>query len=67
MISESQDSCIFLYTEKGASLPVVKKPLAMQETRVRALGRKDVLEMGMATHSSILTSKIPWTEGLGGL
>ena len=42
----------------------------MQETRVRSLGREDTLEKGMATHSSILTWKIPWMEEadrLGGL
>jgi len=40
---------------------------AMQETQVRSLGQKDPLEMGMATHSSILTWRIPWTEEPGGL
>ena len=34
----------------------------MQETRVKALGREDPLEKGMATHSSILAWEIPWTE-----
>ena len=38
----------------------------MQETRVRSLGQEDPLEEEMATHSSILTWKIPWTEELGG-
>ena len=40
---------------------------AMEETRVRSLDWEDPLEKGMATHSSILTSKIPWTEEPGGL
>ena len=40
---------------------------AMQETRVRSLGWEDPLEMGMATHSSILAWRIPWTEEPGGL
>ena len=35
--------------------------------RVRSLGREDPLEEGMATHSSILAWRIPWTEKLGGL
>ena len=35
---------------------------AMQETRVRFLGREDPLEKEMATHSSILAWRIPWTE-----
>ena len=39
----------------------------MQETRVRSLGQEDPLEEGMATHSSILAWKIPWTEEPGGL
>ena len=34
----------------------------MQEMRVRSLGWKDPLEEGMATHSSILVWRIPWTE-----
>ena len=33
----------------------------MQETRVQTLGRKDLLEKEMGTHSSILAWKIPWT------
>ena len=40
---------------------------AMQETRVRSLGWEDTLEKGMATHSSVLAWRIPWTEGPGGL
>ena len=35
--------------------------------QVQALGREDPLEEGMATHSSILAWRIPWTEELGGL
>ena len=35
--------------------------------RVRSLGREDPLEEGMATHSSILAWRIPWTEEPGGL
>jgi len=34
----------------------------MQETRVQFLGQEDPLEKGMATHSSILAWRIPWTE-----
>ena len=40
---------------------------AMQETWVRPLGQEDSLDKGMATHSSILAWKIPWTEGPAGL
>ena len=39
----------------------------MQETRVGSLGQEDSLEMGMATDSSTLVWKIPWTEEPGGL
>ena len=35
---------------------------AMQETWVQSLGKEDPLEKGMATHSSILAWRIPWTE-----
>ena len=38
-----------------------------QETRVRSLGLEDPLEEGMATHSSILAWRIPWSEEPGGL
>ena len=44
-----------------------KNPPAMQETWVRPLGQEDLLEEGMATHSSILAWRIPWTEEPGGL
>ena len=40
---------------------------AVQETWVQSLGQEDPLEKEMATHSSILTWKIPWTEELSGL
>ena len=40
---------------------------AVQETRVQSLGWEDPLEEGMATHSSILSWRIPWTEEPGGL
>ena len=39
----------------------------LQERWVRSLGGKDPLEEDMATHSSILVWRIPWTEELGGL
>ena len=41
--------------------------LPMQEMWFPSLGAEDPLEKKLATHSSILTWKIPWTEGLGGL
>ena len=53
----------------GASLVAqsVKKLPAMQETRVQSLGQEDPLQKGMATHSSILAWRIPWTEEPGRL
>ena len=45
----------------------LKRLPAMWETRVRSLRREDPLEKEMATHSSILAWRIPWTEELGGL
>ena len=39
----------------------------MWETQVQSLGQEDLLEKEMATHSSILAWKIPWTEEPGGL
>ena len=44
-----------------------KNPPAMQETQVQSLGWGDSLEKNMATHSSILAGRIPWTEEPGGL
>ena len=41
---------------------MVKNLPIMQESRVRTLGQEDPLEKGMATHSSILAWRIPWTE-----
>ena len=51
-------------TQYRASLGVqmVKNSPAVQEMQVRSLGQEDPLEKEMATHSSILTWKIPWTE-----
>ena len=45
----------------------VKRLPAMQETRVSSLGQEDPLEKEMATHSSTLAWKIPWTEEPGRL
>ena len=41
---------------------MVKNPPAVQETQVQSLDQEDPLEKGMATHSSILARRIPWTE-----
>ena len=46
---------------------MVKNLPVVQETQVRSLGWEEPLEKGIATHSSILTWRIPWTEEPGGL
>ena len=46
---------------------MVKRLPTMQETRVQSLGQEDPLKKEMATHSSILAWKIPWTEEPGRL
>ena len=46
---------------------VVKNLPVNAGDRVRCLGREDPLEEEIATHSSILAWRIPWTEELGGL
>ena len=46
---------------------MVKNLPAMQETWVPSLGREDLLEKGMTTHSRIPAWRIPWTEEPGGL
>ena len=52
---------IFLVAETVKNLP------AMLETWVRSLGQEDPLEKGMASNSSILAWRIPWTEEPGRL
>ena len=44
-----------------------KASAAMRETWVQSLGREDLLEKEMATHSSVLAWRIPWMEEPGGL
>ena len=46
---------------------MVKRLPAMQETRVQSVGQEDLPEKEMATHSSILAWKIPWSEEPGRL
>ena len=46
---------------------LVKNLPAMQETQVQSLGREDPLQRGIATHSSVLAWRIPWTEEPSGL
>ena len=51
----------------GYAAQTVKRLPTMQETQVRSLGREDPLAREMATHSSVLAWRIPWTEEPGGL
>ena len=46
---------------------MVKNLPEMQETQVLSLGQEDPMEKGMATHSSILAWRVPWTEEPGRL
>ena len=46
---------------------MVKNLSTMQETQVQSLDQEDILEKGMATHSSVLAWKILWTEEPGRL
>ena len=53
---------------KASLVPQMVKSLPeMQEIQVQSLGQEDPLEKGMATHSTILAWKIPWTEESGRL
>ena len=67
------DCCLLIfnsiYVVSRASLvaQTVKNPPARQETWIRSLVWEDPLEEGMATDSSILAWRIPWTEEPGGL
>ena len=57
----------FLYLRASLVVQRLKHLAAIWETWVRSLGQEDPLEKEMATHSSILAWRIPWTEELGGL
>ena len=46
---------------------MVKNLPALQETQVQSLSQEDLLEKGMATHSSTLAWRLPWTDETGGL
>ena len=56
-----------LYGDTSLVAQRVKLLPAMQETQVQSLGQEDPPEKEMATHSSILAWRIPWTEEPGGL
>ena len=64
--------CVCIYTHIFSQLhmcvsPDSKESACNAETQVQSLGRKDPLEEGMTTHSSILAWRIPWIEETGRL
>ena len=58
------NGCMFL-REASLVAQTVKRLPTMQKTQVQSLGREDLLEKEIATHSSILPWKIPWMEKPG--
>ena len=63
----SLPSLIYFVVVSSLVAQTVEHLPAMWETQVRSLSQKDPLEKELATHSSILAWKIPWTEEPGGL
>ena len=63
----SQQSSKILVQRASLVAQIIKNWLASQETRVQSLGWEDPLKKGMATHSSILAWRTPWTDNTGGL
>ena len=55
------------YKETSLVAQMVKRLLTIRENQVWSLGQEDLLEKEMATHSSVLAWKIPWTEEPGSL
>ena len=63
----SPHNCPFMHSRAFLVAQMAETLPAVQETRLLSLGQEDPLEMGMASHSSILAWRIPWTEEPGGL
>ena len=63
-MTEQQRSGIIGNSDHTLVAQLVKSLPAVRETQVRSLGWEDALEKEMATHSSILAWKIPWTEDI---
>ena len=66
-VAQSQTRLKRLSSSSSMVVQMVKCLPAMRETQVRSLGRDDPLEKEMATHSSTIAWKIPWTEEPGRL
>ena len=62
-----EDTDLAAITKAPLVAQMVKNPPAVQDIKVQPLGLEDPLEKEMATHSSVLAWKIPWTEEPGGL
>ena len=62
---EIQETIPFTITSKRRKYLGINLSKETKETRVQSRGREDPLEEDMATHSSILAWRIPWTEELG--
>ena len=58
---------LFFFFAVYRVVQMLKNLSTVQETWVQSLGWEDLLENSMATHSSILAWRIPWTEEPGGL
>ena len=65
--TEENHLCQGLKVNKSLVAQMVKNLPAVQEAHIQSLGQEDPLEKGMATHSSILAWRIPWTEEPDGL
>ena len=59
--------CVTALLTSLVAQTVKNLPAMPEETQVSSLGWEDPLEKGIATHSSILAWRIPWTEEPGGL
>ena len=67
IITDCLPQCCFTILSPYYFVPSVVKNLPMQKTQVQSLDWEDPLGKKMATHSSILAWRIPWTEEPGGL
>ena len=63
----SASDVVTIFTQVSLVTQTVKNPPAVQQIWVQSLGWGDLLEQAIATHSSILAWRIPWTEEPGGL
>ena len=66
ILTKLENREVIFVTKTSLVAQTVKRLPKTQEIQVQSLGQKDPLEKEMATHSSILAWKIPWTEEPGG-